>query len=659
MGKLLLLPVLILVQFGCDTKNSVEQSTTLPGDTIIKEDPDGTITLPDPEKVAECVENGFNSSICILKNGHFYYTAENGGRTPDRSQDVNAEVGKISSSIPDGYYPGTTKIKFSDSDLAATNIRSGVNIFGVAGTMSVDGGLPPTCDLTIQPVTFAGISCLLSKDLYVYSTAYGGRSNMCVLNNSSLAQKNCWIDNTSKYYLSNEQMTPVTKCTPDPATSMVPQQCWADIGTVSYTKKYGGRDTACSTDESINATPCWVDSITPEVQGFVTSTKFTNWCLWDQKTTSDCRIRVNVAVESGDSPTPTPKTAGYVYQNQYGGRGNLCKNDNDGFCWTTVDKPDLEKNLIPEVIKSGVIIFGVEGKFRGEGSWKSGAHRDSYAYPVALSDESGYFAGSGSQETGLPDGYREVPLATRDTDTTFTASYTGVDRTGWGNTTCGTGDPSHNLPTGYTTWTLRARMAHCGDVFGLNAIWNGQNLGNAGQSKWRLVTRSGSVASGRGKEVWLDDNTGMLWSSLVSTNTTWCRASGNSEAGTPCATNIDAGKAVSACHEGTNFTTTHASISNDGKAGLLKASTPLPVAWRIPTLYDFEVAEYNGIRFVLPDMGKALPASSTQYEWLATIKKGTSGSKAWVFSSKTGSHATLSLGFTAGVRCIGRTNILD
>lgn len=641
----------------------MEQSATLPGDTIIKEDPNGSIVLPDPEKVSECIENGFNSDICVLKAGHFYYTSENGGRSPDQAQDIVAEAGKISSTLPDGYYPGTTKITFSDTDLTAANIRNGVNIFGIIGNMSVSGSLPATCSLATQPVTFGGLSCLLSKDLYVYSTAYGGRGAMCTLNNSTISQKDCWISETKKFYLSNEQITPLSKCVPG-TDSVVSEQCWTEVGKVPYSQKYGGRETTCSTDESLNATPCWVDNISSEVKGFVTSDKFTNWCIWDQKTTSDCRIRVNVKVESGDSPTPAVRTAGYVYQEQYGGRGTLCKNDNEGFCWTAVDKPDLEKNLIPEVIKSGVIIFGVEGKFRGEGSWKSGAHRDSYAYPVALSDESGYFAGSGSQESGLPDGYREVPMATRDTDATFTASLTGVDRTGWGSTTCGTGAVGDKLPTGYTTWTLRARMAHCGDIFGINAIWNGQNLGNAGQSKWRLVTRTGSIASGKGKEVWLDDNTGMLWSSLISTSTNWCRASGNKEAGTACATNdaggADAGKAVSACYEGTNFTTVHTSLpNNEGKGGLNIISTPLPVAWRIPTLYDFEVAEYNGIRFVLPDIGKALSSTSTQYEWLGTIKKGTSGAKAWVVSSKTGSHASLSLGFTAGVRCIGRTNLLD
>ncbi len=661
------LTLCLFVLAGCETNSTIESLKNLTGKTPVN---DGTVNVP--ETVKDCISSGYNKDICLLKAGRFFYTQENGGRTPDISSDYNIangkyEGGKMATTIPPGYYNGTAKITFLSKDsggnelLIADNIRDSVTILGVTGTAPNPNQLPPACNILSLPVTASVASpCLLSKDLNIYTAAYGGRSAVCDTADTSVSKNNCWINDTKKYYLTSTLETPVSQCSiPGSGDPLVSQACWIDAALFPYSAKYGGRGTLCATTEDLNSTPCWADQISTEIKGYVTSSTFNNWCLWDQKTTKDCRIRVAVPADSG-TPNPVIKSAGYVYKDEFGGRNKPCINDEAGFCWTAVSKDTLEPNLVPDVIQAGKSIFGVQGKFRGEGSWKSGAHRDSYAYPIALSDEAFVFGGSGNQETGLPDGYREVAMAKKDSDATFDSFYVGVDRTGWGSQQCGTGAVTDILPNGFQTWTLRARMSHCAGIFQVNAIWNGQMQGNAGQAKWKLVVRK--FASSKLYEVWLDDNTGMLWSTLVSNSIDWCKATGNNEGDIAvsgsCKNLQGSGDPVSACFEGSGFTQTNDSLDMNGKGGLNKTSSDLQVVWRIPTIFDYEVAEYNGIRFVMPDMGKALPTSSQQFEWMGTINSADS-SKAWVFSSKLGKHAFLGRNLTAGVRCIGRADTLN
>ena len=115
--------------------------------------------------------------------------------------------------------------------------------------------------------------------------------------------------------------------------------------------------------------------------------------------------------------------------------------------------------------------------------------------------------------------------------------------------------------------------------------------------------------------------------------------------------NNTAGSVISACFENTGFSTVDAQIDNLGKTGLALAPTATSpaVAWRLPTIYDYEIAEVHGIRFVMPDMG----SSATGQEWMATTYS-TDKNKAWTFASNTGLHAVKNRDLTALVRCVGR-----
>jgi len=312
-------------------------------------------------------------------------------------------------------------------------------------------------------------------------------------------------------------------------------------------------------------------------------------------------------------------------------------------------------NLTTANIANGVSIFGVTGAYTGTFAMNmaSSQHRDKSIAQVSLSTESVTNAGTAYVNSAV--GYRAVTSIMKDDDGYLGTSVTAVNRTGWGATTCGTAQA-----------TIELRIADCAAVFLAEATWDGSTKGNSGQGVWKLVTRTGDITAAKGREVWRDERTKLLWSSRLGAVVNWCRASGSNNITNNPAAEADPGsycdgsyqntgtgpatKAISACFEdGDNyFTTSHASIDNAGKVGLGLSSVP-SVAWRLPTLHDYMQAEANGIRFALPDM-----LANGAAEWTSTAVSGGFHQNAWRFVSNFGYVDALVRYQDASVRCVGR-----
>lgn len=330
----------------------------------------------------------------------------------------------------------------------------------------------------------------------------------------------------------------------------------------------------------------------------------------------------------------------------------------------------LGQLLNTSAIKAGVNIFGFTGSFGGLGVWASGMHRDKSVPQLTLNEENNNF--SGTSDVELPESvpnfydslrpYREVTSILKDDDGSAIDQnvFTTPPRTSWGQTQCG---------VGATQTTIDLKISDCGAKFGSLSSWDGVTNGNAGQGRWTLVVRKLNASTGTMVEVWRDERTMMLWSSLVSESINWCKASGSSNSANttvhnrykeadPSAIcdnsanqNQAAGVAVvSACLEDLGFTNVDSDININGKADLNLSAAP-KVHWRIPTMYDYEIAEYNGIRFVMPDMGtqRSIPL----VEWTGTINSA-NRAEAWGINSMDGAHRTINRSDLAGVRCIGR-----
>jgi hypothetical protein len=303
-----------------------------------------------------------------------------------------------------------------------------------------------------------------------------------------------------------------------------------------------------------------------------------------------------------------------------------------------------ESNLLAANIKSGVSVFGVTGNYTSGINLSSNVYRDQATTNISQVAETTTYAGA-----LLPAGYRDVPVIAKDDDGyvspgVSSPQVTLANRVGFVN--CGT-----------TQSTIAARIADCATQNGSSATWDGTVKGNAGQGVWKLAVRFGA-----GLEVWQDQRTGLLWSSLLASDN-WCRASGNAESGDP------SGYCNSVTYQ-PNYPTAQSWCAEDGptammpvstsgenwatgsysgaKGGLGKNSSP-GVRWRLPTRYDYQLADTNGIRFVMPEMA----AAGGGYEWSASVYAA-SRYNAWIFVGANGVVSSSPRANTYAVRCVGR-----
>ncbi|OYZ22186.1 MAG: hypothetical protein B7Y39_08350 [Bdellovibrio sp. 28-41-41] len=122
--------------------------------------------------------------------------------------------------------------------------------------------------------------------------------------------------------------------------------------------------------------------------------------------------------------------------------------------------------------------------------------------------------------------------------------------------------------------------------------------------------------------------------------------------------------AISLCTEGSGLSPSGETWTSSGymtaKGGMGKNSTP-SIAWRLPTISDYNIAELNGIRMVMPDMGQ--PSSQrvfndgspggSSYEWSASVYSSVRY-YSWIFGSDIGYVSYSSRNVTYAARCVGR-----
>ena len=341
----------------------------------------------------------------------------------------------------------------------------------------------------------------------------------------------------------------------------------------------------------------------------------------------------------------------------------------------------------------GISVMGVAGQ-KTCITINSGIHRTKGASPggMGLLDE----FEKGDVPTLTAEGYREVPIIATDHD-----GYAGsaVDKAArdsghdeWDSN--GSGIPRNACGMGIDT--LDGRIADCDTQHALKPSWDaaagdgriswdGEVNGNAAEGSWTLVTvymragANGDTCDATCREVWRDDRTGLIWSDRLGDLSgtadqgifNWCWASGNSNrGGSPyqeddddnlCnnAANQDQGNPRSLCAEDAAWLFTATGITHnttyefdDPKGGMraaadydVKGDSPT-IYWRLPTVYDWKLADVNGVRHVLPNM-------STNY-WSASASSSPS-TNAWEFF---GQYGNVNDGNgreeDSRVRCVGR-----
>lgn len=428
-----------------------------------------------------------------------------------------------------------------------------------------------------------------------------------------------------------------------------------------------------------------------------------------------------------------------------------------------------DTSLTASNIKSGTTIFGITGNYTEtfNSTMASSAMRDpgskvisnladltSTSSQLSLNHEVTTYAGA-----DLPNAsgysYRDIPDMSQDDE-------------GYLGTNCKYA-PRPSVDCGTSQASIALRIADCQTANPSTNSWNGATQCNGGQGLWRLVARSGA-----NKEVWQDQRTGLLWSSVVG-SVNWCRATGNTQltpltfinsfnnsVGTPIqgngtigalasgassntetvtitftdattfsvtssggaagcqggsitptltttpgsqATYSDAGECSFTITQGTvNFATNDKfTLQNVGNAtyscaagGPLQPASPLSycaeaagvnagapgddwttpdyvaakgkmgknsvpsVRWRAPSIDDYKLADVNGVRFIMPDMGIAgasrpSPDGSVvgNSEWSSSLVSSYRVS-AWYFLSDSGNVSYNNRNSAFSVRCVGR-----
>lgn len=578
-------------------------------------------------EMTECDEGvATTTEPCVALKGNYVYDASYGGRSTVGT-DLTTGNGSLTRGIPAGWYDGTTA-SVNDSDLLSSNIAQGSTIFGVAGDL-VGGMAFPLCTLPTSTDSTGKIggSCKVigNDDNYVYDNEFGGRTNICV-EDTPITQA-CWLNVSGKYIITDS--TSVANCSVE---GLINTACVVASNNFWYTQQYGGRTTTC-TIPGVNGAACWTNQ-------------------------SNVYIRSqNPCVAGYNGGSCQTNNNDYVYTTEYGGRNVNCSSNNVGSCWFAAAKNVVEANLVAGNIKINETIFGVAGSFTGIlTEWGSGMSRATSTTTNVLTYVSETTTYSGASGTALPNYYYAVPkIGSSDDGYVVTGQVTPVNRGTWAGLTCG------------TSGTMNARKNDCGVVFGAEATWNGKAKGHNGEGSWTLVSRTGNASAGKGREVWLDNSTGLMWSSVVSTGTNWCKASGssNSSQSDIIAGNyneddpndicdnafyqVQTSNPISACEDAVGFSSTDSEIDNAGKSGLSRSSSP-KVAWRLPSMYDYINANHDGLRFVMPDGGNN---NTTGQEWTATVDS-TDRLKAWLFDPTTGTRSKDERSFSYAVRCIGR-----
>lgn len=568
----------------------------------------------------ECQDGLTPAEGCLVSSSKYHYDSPYNGRET-LGENLTTTSESTSITVPTGYYDNKTITWLSDNLLAA-NLKEGVNAFGVTGILNANATAACTLDSPLATTS----ACDANAATYIYTQASGGRGLDCN-NVGGAVQGNCFLT-TSGATVRSEATT--SNCS---RSGAVTKTCMVTANSFWYTSEFGGRSLSCI--NGVNTTSCWlpVESASVSVANL-------------------CRENTNTAGYNA-TPCRTAGTNRFVYTSDKGGRANICLDNDAGFCWIdAATKAGTATNLTASNIRLGRTIYGIAGTYNGVPfAWGSGAHRlksvtdnrRTYTYESTL-----------AANVNLPSDYYPIPKIASSTDGFNQPTIvTPVNRTGWSTTECG------------TTGSIQTRASNCTTVFnalGSGAIWIGERHGNAGQTTWQLITRRWSSSLSRAFEVWQDTATGLIWSSRVSGGINWCKASGNS-ASTLVRTdlqdvdpfnicssslhqNVGANNAISACYEGAGFVSTGTTIEGKASLNMSNAASSGKVAWRLPTIYDYMLANHHGLRFVLPDTADA-------QEWTATTF-ATDRSKAWTFDGNTGARQTQERRFAFSARCVGR-----
>jgi len=300
--------------------------------------------------------------------------------------------------------------------------------------------------------------------------------------------------------------------------------------------------------------------------------------------------------------------------------------------------------------------------------------------------------------SGVGAGSREIPKISLDGDFSTNGSAPHPAQIVRANQFSWTTGIPKNV-CGKNATTISGKIADCAERHTYKPLWDaniagrlswdGTKSGTNSEGSWTLVTVfdptlaegatcSNPVGPSAGCfEVWRDDRTGLLWSDMLYIGSlpnngiyssvpntspmlfTWCNANGvhtgsnlshpyrSEDPDAICSStgNQNQTTPVSLCFEDPDWLNTPESSKN-AKGNMHSLSdASVKVKWRVPTKRDWEIADFNGLRMVLPRL-------TGQLFWSSTIE-ATTRRAAWLFDITSGFIFATQRESPTRLRCVG------
>ncbi|MGZ3770235.1 MAG: hypothetical protein ACXVCP_11310 [Bdellovibrio sp.] len=667
----------------------------------------GGASNPSSSDLPECTDNTPISTACKVSTNGKVITSTLGSAVTSWSNGSSSTT--VTGTIPTGFY-SSQSVSFQDNDLVASNIVSGANIFGVAGTAS-SGALPNCSSNGLQ-----SSACTATSSSY-WTTVLG--------TNITPAAGTLSTTVPAGYYTGAQTVTMSD-------ADLIATNILSGVNIFGVAGSAVAAYGACN-DNALNAGQC-----STSLLRYVTGTLGGNVTSWS-------------------NGSGTTVVSGTIPQGFYGGNSIQF----------------TEANLLSSNIKNGVSIFGVTGNYTGGGiALASNANRDpaAIAWPfwegqttslqLSVSAEVTTYKAANLPTTGGYN-YRDIPDQDKDDD-----GYTGLNvvyalrpQVNCGtsgsidariadcatqNPTRSTWDGSTASNSGYGMWKLVTRKSANKEVWRderTKLIWSSLvgtsvnwcqasgNTQNAPVTFYKAyntamgtpLTGNGTILNVSGGSSSIGETITVIFTSATTFNVTGGGGGCNDAGGAAITAGGLTGTAGSTVTYGkanfcsftlkqgaTNFaagdtfqikSTTAASYScAPGAAAGLQPASPISycaengslnappgdtwgsgpymdakggmgkdvtdsVRWRLPTKNDYTLAENNGIRFVMPDMGapgteRAIndgsPGPTNWTEWAASVISYYR-EYSWHFNTDYG-NLTYDYRYSTwlDVRCVGR-----
>jgi hypothetical protein len=600
---------LVLVVTGClgndsskksSNKNSNSNASAMSGDSLL----------------SECTLDALTSGACKITSSGVAVSSTIGSNVTSWSNGSSSTT--VSATIPDGVYLSRSA-NFTDADLVASKIKDGVSIFGVTGTATLAYSACTNNALNAS-------ECTTVANRYVTATASS---------NATGADSSLSVSIPDGY--SSARTVSVTD------VDLVASKIKAGVELFGVVGSYVGA-VPTNTASTAHRDP-------GTANGYITS----------QTTSLQLTVNEEKANYVG---ADLPTSGGYSYRDIPD--RNIDTDNSFGTNCRHALRPTVDCGTTQTTIAARIADCAADNPTRntwdgaancsgGEGTWKL-VVRDTANKEVWQDQRTGLLW---SSRVSTATNWCRAAGNTSEASIAFSQAYNTVQTTAMvGNGTIGSisgGSSMINQNLNLVTFSNATTFA----VTGTNCAGGSITAGGLTTAAGSTVTYSRpgfcTFTITQGAINFAANDVFVIDSDQSSTNS--------------CVVDAPAGfqttNAVSYCAEAAGLTgpagdTWGTGIYQPAKGRLGKNSTP-SVMWRLPSIYDFNQADVNGIRFVMPDLGiagssRSVPdaspgSTSPGQEWVATFTYMFARSPIFISTS---SWNTALMSNLYAVRCVGR-----